>query len=187
LNVRVTDETNGQSELVAVRIRSERPGEEALVHAINASAFGRLDEAEIPDLIRGTDRWIEGGSLVAVDASDTLVGHILLSEGDLTAADGSQRRIWMVGPVAVLPEFQRRGVGSALMRSAIALATERDQPVLVLLGHSTYYPRFGFESARSVGIEPPEPWSDANWMALRLPGWTPELRGVAHFAPAFDA
>lgn len=169
-----------------VRVRAERPGEEALVHAINAAAFGRPGEAEIPDRIRGTDRWIEGGSLVAVDESDAVVGHLLLSEGDLIARDGSQQRIWMVGPVAVLPALQRRGVGSALMRSAIALAMERGQPILVLLGHSTYYPRFGFESARSIGIDPPEPWSDANWMALRLPTWTSELRGVAHFAPAFD-
>jgi putative acetyltransferase len=171
---------------LAVDIRAERPGEEDLVRAINASAFARPDEALIPELIRGTDRWIEGGSLVAVDAGGRLVGHLLLSEGDLVAANGALRRIWMVGPVAVLPEVQRRGVGSALMHAAIALATERLEPILVLLGHPTYYPRFGFESARSIGIEPPQPWSDPAWMALRLPAWTPDLRGVAHFAPAFD-
>jgi putative acetyltransferase len=170
---------------LAVDIRAERPGEEDLVRAINASAFARPDEALIPELIRGTDRWIEGGSLVAVDAGGRLVGHLLLSEGDLVAANGALRRIWMVGPVAVLPEVQRRGVGSALMHAAIALATERLEPILVLLGHPTYYPRFGFESARSTGIEPPQPWSDPAWMALRLPAWTPDLRGVAHFAPAF--
>jgi putative acetyltransferase len=181
----VSGEAHGSAEPVAVLVRPERPGEQGQVHAINAAAFGRSDEAAIPDRIRGSDRWIEGGSLVAVDESDAIVGHLLLSEGDLIAADGAQRRIWMVGPVAVLPALQRRGIGSVLMRSAIALAKERGQPVLVLLGHSTYYPRFGFESARSIGIDPPEPWSDASWMALRLPSWTPELRGVAHFAPAF--
>ena len=179
-------ETNGSTEPVSVCVRPEQPGEETQVHAINAAAFGRPDEATIPDEIRGTDRWIEGGSLVAVDDTGALVGHVLLSEGDLVAADGARRRIWMVGPVAVLPVVQRRGIGSALMRSAIALATERGEPILVLLGHSTYYPRFGFESARSMGIDSPQPWSDASWMALRLPSWTPELRGVAHFAPAFD-
>ena len=171
---------------MAVRIRSELPGEEARVRAINESAFGRPDEARIPDEIRGSDRWIEGGSLVAVDPTGELVGHLLLSEGDLVAEDGSRRPVWMIGPVAVVPELERRGVGSALMRAAIVLATERGQPVLVLLGHPTYYPRFGFESARAIGIEPPQPWSDAAWMALRLPAWTPDLRGVAHFAPAFD-
>ena len=78
-----------------------------------------------------------------------------------------------------------RGVGAALMRAAIDLAKARDQPVLCLLGHASYYPRFGFEPARSIGIEPPRPWPDAAWMALRLPAWTPELRGVARFPPAF--
>lgn len=182
----MTGEANRSADQISIQIRSERAGEEDLVRAINEAAFGRPDEAVIPDAIRGSDRWIDGGSLVAVDASGTLIGHLLLSEGDLLSADGSQRRIWMVGPVAVLPAVQRRGVGSMLMRAAIALATERDQPILVLVGHPTYYPRFGFESARSIGIEPPQPCSDGAWMAFRLPDWTPDLRGVAHFAPAFD-
>jgi predicted N-acetyltransferase YhbS len=122
---------------------------------------------------------------VAEAASGVLVGHVLVSEGDLVGADGSSRRIWMVGPVAVLPDHQRKGVGSALMRTAIALAIERHQPLLCLLGHATYYPRFGFVPARSIGIEPPKPWTDASWMALALPGWDPSIKGVAYFPPAF--
>ena len=58
--------------------------------------------------------------------------------------------------------------------------------MIVLLGHDTYYPRFGFESARALGIQPPQPWSDAHWMALRLPAWTREVRGTMRYAPAFD-
>jgi len=100
-------------------------------------------------------------------------------------ADGSTRRIWMVGPVAVEPSLQRRGIGLQLMAAAIALATERGQPVLCLLGHADYYPRFGFEPARRIGIEPPQPWADENWLALRLPAWTPALRGSARYPAAF--
>ena len=122
---------------------------------------------------------------MAVDATGRVVGLLLLSEGDLETDAGAVRRIWMVGPVAVLPEVQRRGVGAALMRAAIELATSRDQPVLCLLGHDTYYPRFGFEPARGIRIEAPRPWADANWMALRLPAWTPDVRGRARFPPAF--
>ena len=91
----------------------------------------------------------------------------------------------MLGPVAVVPAQQRRGIGTALMRAAIALATERGQPVICLLGHASYYPRFGFEPARAIGIEPPRAWKDANWLALRLQAWDPALRGTAHFPPAF--
>jgi predicted N-acetyltransferase YhbS len=170
---------------LTLAIRPERAGEEPLVRAINDAAFGGNLGGAIVDGIRGTDRWIEGGSLVAEDSSGKIVGHLLLSEGDLDLADGTVRRIWMIGPVAVVPERQRAGIGGELMRAAIAFATSRGQPVLCLLGHADYYPRFGFEPARAIGIEPPRPWPDASWLALRLPAWDPSLRGVARFAAAF--
>jgi putative acetyltransferase len=166
-------------------IRAERAGDAQALRAVVDAAFGGPVEGQIVDDIRGTDRWVDGGSLVAVTGGGTIVGQVLVSEGDLIADDGALRRIWMVGPVAVAPDRQRRGVGSALMKAAIAFATERGQPLLVLLGHATYYPRFGFEPARSIGIEAPQPWRDANWMALRLPAWDASTRGVAHFPPAF--
>lgn len=171
---------------VHVTIRAEAPGDAPVIRALNDAAFGGSVEAGIVDGIRGTDRWIDGGSLVAQATDGRIVGHLLLSEGDLIGDDGRLvRRIWMVGPVAVLPDRQRRGIGGALMRAAIELATARDQPVMCLLGHATYYPRFGFEPARAIGIKPPRPWRDANWMALRLPAWEPTLRGTAHYPPAF--
>jgi putative acetyltransferase len=168
-----------------VTIRPERPGDEDAIRAVDDAAFDGPVEGAIVDAIRGTDRWIDGGSLVAVADDASIVGHLLLSVGDLVAAGGVVRPIWMVGPVAVVPARQRQGIGAALMHSAIALATERRQPVLCLLGHAEYYPRFGFEPARAIGIRPPRPWRDANWMALRLPDWEPSLRGLARFAPAF--
>jgi len=168
-----------------ITIRPETPGQADAIRAVNDAAFDGPVESRIVDAIRGTDRWIDGGSLVAVDLDGLPVGHLLLSLGDLVAPDGAVRRIWMVGPVAVAPERQRRGIGGALMRAAIALATERREPLLCLLGHADYYPRFGFEPARAIGIEPPRPWPNVNWMALRLPDWDPSLRGVARFAPPF--
>jgi putative acetyltransferase len=168
-----------------VRVRPEHDGEADDVRAVNDAAFGGTVEGRIVDEIRGTDRWIEGGSLVAEDSAGAVVGHLLLSEGDLVGDEGSVRRVWMLGPVAVVPAEQRRGIGSALIGAAIALASERGQPVICLVGHATYYPRFGFEPARAIGIEPPKPWSDAHWLALRLPDWDPEMRGTAHFPPAF--
>jgi len=60
-----------------------------------------------------------------------------------------------------------------------------EEPLICLLGHASYYPRFGFEPARSLGIEPPVAWPDEAWQALRLPAWTPDLRGTARYAAAF--
>ena len=170
---------------MSVTIRAEQPGDADAIRAINDAAFGKPKNGAIVDAIRGTDRWIAGGSLVAVDRDGVLVGHLLASEGDLDMPGGVTRRIWMVGPIAVLPDRQRTGVGSALIRSITELAIERGQPILCLLGHASYYPRFGFEPARAVGIEAPRPWADPNWMVLRLPAWTPALRGLARFPDAF--
>lgn len=168
-----------------VRVRVERADDADTIRAVNDAAFGGTVEGRIVDDIRGTDRCIESGSLVAEDGDGAILGHLLLSEGDLVGADGTTRRIWMLGPIAVAPDRQRQGIGTALMHAAIDLATERGQPVICLLGHATYYPRFGFVPARSIGIEPPRPWSDEHWMALRLPAWEPSLRGTARYPPAF--
>jgi putative acetyltransferase len=169
----------------SVTVRAERPDDIEVIRRVNDSAFGDPKNHGIVDGIRGTDRWIEGGSLVAEDTEGRIVGHLLLSEGDLEMPDGVTVRIWMIGPVAVIPERQRQGIGSALMRASIDLATEWGQPVLCLLGHADYYPRFGFRSARSLGIEPPRPWGDEHWMALPLPAWDGSLQGVARFPAAF--
>jgi len=171
--------------VVGVTVRPEAAGDVKRIKAINDAAFGSSAEARIVDAVRGTDHWIEGGSLVAETADGDLVGHLLLSRGDLVSPDGTVRPIWVLGPVAVLPEIQRRGVGAALMRAAIEVARHEHQPLICLVGQAGYYPRFGFERARPIGIEPPGPWPDENWMALRLPGWTPVLRGAVRYPPAF--
>jgi putative acetyltransferase len=166
-------------------VRPETEADVARIGAINEAAFGGPVEAGIVAAIRGTDRRIVDGSLVAEDAAGDVVGHVLLSVGDLIAEDGTVRPIWVLGPVSVVPEQQGRGVGAALMRAAIEVARGHRQPLICLLGHATYYPRFGFEPARAIGILPPAPYRDESWMALRLPGWTPVMRGTVRFPPAF--
>ena len=167
-------------------IRVERPDDIPAIRALHDEAFGGTLEGSIVDAMRGGDHWIDGGSLVATDLDDAVVGHVLLSLGWLTQGAGDVRPVWMLGPIGVRPDRQRQGVGGALMRAAIDLAISRGQPVICLVGHDTYYPRFGFESGRSIGILPPNPaWSDVHWMALRLPAWTPDIQGTARYAPEF--
>jgi putative acetyltransferase len=175
-----------------VAVRLEAPGEEDHVRAVERSAFTGPYEAEIVDRIRreAPDGWY---SVVAVGVPGSgvdglMVGHLLLSPCPVVDEVGrTVATVLAIGPVAVVPEVQRRGVGSVLMHAATSLAVARGVPALVLLGHPAYYPRFGFQSARALGLEPPTPlWPDPSWMARLLPAWSDEMRGTVRFPEAFE-
>lgn len=169
-----------------LRIRLERPGDADAVRHVHDAAFGGLIEGRIVDELRGSAWWLPWGSLVASETPDgRIVGHLLMSRATLEGTADERWPMLVIGPVGVRPDDQGHGIGSALMRAAIAAADERDESLICLVGHAGWYPRFGFEPARGIGIQPPHPWPDENWLALRLPAWTPDLRGTAHFPPAF--
>ena len=171
---------------LAVSIRLEAPGDEPGVRDVELAAFGGPEEAEIVDRIRmeAPDGWL---SLVAADAAGEIVGHLLLSPCPVEDDAGTVgATVLAIGPVAVRPSAQRRGVGAELMYAAMSLAMARGAPALVLLGHADYYPRFGFEPARGVGLQPPaDEWPDHVWMARRLPAWDESMRGTVRYPEAF--
>ena len=175
-----------------IRIRLETPGDEPGVRFVNRAAFPGPEEADIVDRIRreAPDGWL---SIVAVGAPGTpvdglIVAHALLSPCPVEDAAGVVvATVLALGPVAVLPELQFRGIGSALMGAAMSLAMARGAPAVVLLGHPSYYPRFGFSSARDAGLEPPaDAWPDAAWMARLLPAWDDGMRGTVRYPEAFE-
>jgi putative acetyltransferase len=85
----------------------------------------------------------------------------------------------------VKPARQNAMIGDALAREGLRLADERGEPLCLVLGHPNYYPRFGFEPARQLGIEPEiTELPDAVWMAVKLAAYDPTIRGVATFMPA---
>lgn len=172
-------------EPLAVTVRQEREADRNAIRALHDVVFDERDEGLIVDGIRGTADAIDGGSLVALDNGGAVIGHLLASRGVIVASDGTERHIWMLGPFAVRADVQGRGVGARLMREQINLATKRGVPLICLLGEASYYPRFGFQPARSMGIEPPQPWADEHWQALKLPSYSPDIRGVARYAEPF--
>ncbi len=176
----------GGAEPLPVSVRLETPGDEPGIRRVHEAAFPGPEEAEIVDRIRG-EAPAGWQSLVAVDGGGSIVGHVLLSPCRVEDEDGERvGEVLALGPIAVLPECQRRGVGSALMATAMSLALARAVPAIVLLGHASYYPRFGFESARGVGLLPPaDAWPDTAWMARRLPALTPDLRGTVRYPEPF--
>jgi putative acetyltransferase len=120
-------------------------------------------------------------SLVAEAASGSVVGHVVCTEGRLgdTPALG-------LGPIGVRPGEQGKGMGGALMHAALAAADALGYPVVVLLGHRDYYPRFGFVAGSTLGIVPTEPaWGD-HFQARTLSTWSPELAGRFRYARPFD-
>jgi putative acetyltransferase len=183
----------GDLELIRVRpaplpvsVRLEAAGDQPGVRAVELEAFLGPEEADIVDRIR--DEAPEGWqSLVAVDEAGDMVGHLLLTPCAVEDRAGrTVATVLAIGPVAVRPMVQRRGVGSALMTAALGLAVARVAPALVLLGYPEYYARFGFEPARGLGLDPPaDAWPDDAWMARRLPAWDEAMRGTVRYPEAF--
>ena len=130
------------------QIREEREGDESGIRAVNLAAFRQAVEADIVDkLCTGCDKML---SLVAVMETQ-IVGHILFSPVTIESGTGVVEGMGL-GPMAVLPEHQRRGIGSELVREGLGLLRQRACPFVVVLGHPEYYPRFGFERASRRGI-----------------------------------
>lgn len=174
-------------EPLAVRVRLEVPGDEVDVRRVELAAFAGPEEADIVDRLRreSPGGWI---SIVACTADEQIVGHLLMSPCPVENEDGSLRgEVLAIGPVAVQPGAQGRGVGSALMAAAQGLAVARRVPALVLLGRPEFYGRFGFVPARDLGLEAPAAaWPDAAWMARLLPAWRDEIRGTVRYPEAFE-
>lgn len=108
-----------------------------------------------------------------------VVGHILFSPIQVESVP-----VLALAPMAVMPKFQRRGIGSQLVRAGIEECRKGKHRAIVVVGHPEYYPRFGFRPARSRGILSPFPVKDGAFMVLELaPG--PPLRGLVAYPPAF--
>ena len=163
-----------------VVVRPENADDYAAVAAVTEAAFGKPGERRMIEAIRASDGYVPDLSLVA-DEGGEIVGHVILSYVSLT----NGTRLLELGPISVRPERQREGIGGALIRDALAIADERGEPLVLVLGHPSYYPRFGFERASTLGISPPEGIPDEPWMAIKLSAYRPEIRGQVVLPASF--
>ncbi|MGS2616621.1 GNAT family N-acetyltransferase [Micromonospora sp. LZ34] len=170
-------------------IRRESPDDAAAVRAVHTAAFAKADqpdavpvEATLVDALRADDGWLPPLSLVATDPDGQVVGHVVCSRGRVAGEPVALG----LGPLGVLPAWQRRGVGSALMHAVLGAADALDEPLVVLLGHPDYYPRFGFRPAVELGVTPPGPWGPPYFMARPLSAWRPSIRGEFRYAAPFE-
>ena len=163
--------------------RRENPEDVSAVRQINLQAFGGPEEAALVDALREAARPFI--SLVAV-AADRVVGHISFSPV-MIEGRGPAPRAMGLAPMAVLPEYQRRGIGSQLVHAGLEECQRLGREVVVVVGHPRYYPRFGFIPAHGKGLrceyEVPE---EAFMVAELRPGALDGAGGIVRYHEAFS-
>jgi putative acetyltransferase len=162
-------------------IRQEAPADGPAIEYVIAEAFGRPDEAKLVEQLRA------GGwarlSLVA-QRDGQIVGHVLFSELKIERGTDATAAL-ALAPLAVLPKFQSRGVGTALVQSALDECRQAGHRIAIVLGHPAYYARFGFSAALARPLE--SPYAGDSFMALELvAGALAGVRGRVVYAPPFD-
>jgi putative acetyltransferase len=167
-------------------IRRELAGDEAAIRAVTAAAFAKPGEdvpveALLVDWLRASPAWIPELSLVAVDPGGEIVGHVLCTRGTVAAAP-----VLALGPLSVRPGRQRAGVGKALVHAVLGAADALGEPLVVLLGSTAYYPRFGFRLSSEYGITPQRPEWEEHFQVRTLTAYNPELRGAFAYPEPFD-
>lgn len=168
-----------------VIVRRALDADAAAVRAVHLAAFNSPGGAPAPEArlagdLRAAGDLVEALSFVAVHG-DAVVGSVVTS-----AARLGSRRVVAVGPLGVVPAWQRRGAGTALMHAVLGAADALGEPCVALLGSPAYYGRFGFEPAARYGVVAPDPAWGEHFMLRRLTAWEPGLGGAFRYAAAFD-
>jgi putative acetyltransferase len=147
-----------------MEIRSETPQNVEAVRRVNIAAFERENEANLVDRLRfvaSTFSW------VALE-DEQVIGHIFLSPVSIEGNCPENLLILGLAPLAVLPDYQRQGIGSELVKHSLRECAQLGYHAVVVLGHPTYYPRFGFVRAITKGLRCEYTVPDEAFMVLEL-------------------
>jgi putative acetyltransferase len=169
-------------------IRKEKPEDIEAIRVVVERAFGGTDEVILVDRLREAGKATI--SLVATE-NDQVVGHILFSLVTLESNkdDIIDTPVAAIGlaPLAVLPEFQNRSVGSLLTQAGLDECRKAGYECAVVLGHPHYYPRFGFVPSVRYDIKSEFDVSDETFMVLELKeGALQNRAGIIKYQPEFN-
>lgn len=152
------------------------------IRDVNRLAFGSDGEADLVDALR------ESGHLrlsMVAEFDELIVGHVAFSDLTISTASGLLSAL-ALAPMAVLPDFQNRGIGSTLVAESLRLCAEAGHSIVVVLGHPEFYSRFGFSAKRAERLS--SPYSGPAFLALELvPGALDKVQGEVQYAPPFSS
>ncbi len=166
-----------------MNIRCEILSDYHAIAEVNRLAFGGETEVKIIEAIRNSEFYIPELSLVA-EVDQFVIAHILLSYIQLVGEDKLQ--VLALAPLAVHPQFQRQGIGSELVKAGLIKAEEKQEALVIVLGHTHFYTRFGFEPSVNYGIESPFPVPQEVFMVKPLQKYQKNYRGKVVYPPAFE-
>lgn len=149
----------------ALGILAEQPADVAAREALLDRAMGQGRKRKSSEKLRRGRRPAEGLAFVARDGSGTLVGTVRLWE--VTAGENGTRAL-LLGPLAVDPSVKGQGIGSALVRHAVAEAARLGHGAVLLVGDAPYYARFGFSADKTGSLSMPGPYERRRFLALEL-------------------
>ena len=165
-----------------IQIRPEEDRDADSIREVLVSAFAREQEADLVVKLRRVQAVTV--SLVA-SVVDELVGHILFTPVRVVSP-GAEELAVALGPMAVATDWQRRGVGGALVKAGLQVCLRDSNDVVFVLGHPSYYPRFGFKATLQFGLdcefEVPE---EAFMVAELRPRTLANLQGKVFYHPEF--
>ena len=166
-------------------IRPERPEDIDAIFEVNFQAFAQDGEARLVNALRDDGDYLQELSLVAV-SGDRIIGHILFPPITIVS-DNAETPALALAPLSVHQDFQCLGIGAALIEEGLKECQRLGHRIVIVVGHPTYYPKFGFTAALDFGINAPFPCPDEAFMALPLAsGALDGISGTVRYPLAFD-
>lgn len=165
-----------------VRIRPEQVQDYGAIATIHTRAFGQPDEAQLVELIRQSNEYVSDLAFVA-EVDQQVVGHVLFSYGNIVGE--SVWPVLVLAPLAVLPEYQRRGIGRQLVQQGIKTARSLGNSLITVLGHPSYYAGLEFEPASDFGIVHPF-LVPAEAFRVKWLSSDRTIQGQLQYGPAFN-